>query len=152
MNKRHLIKFMNFWPPLFGAGVRIKKISSNFLEIDVEMKLRFWNKNYVGTHFGGSLYSMADPFLMLMLSENLGRDYIVWDKAAEIKFIKPGVSRVKIEFRLTSEQIKEIKHQADTNHKYEPEFDVEITDDSGIVIAKVFKKLYIKRKRKPDKN
>jgi len=64
------------------AGIRVRRISADFQTIDVEMPLRFWNRNYVGTHFGGSLYSMCDPFFMVMLMENLGPDYIVWDKAA----------------------------------------------------------------------
>ena len=76
------------------------------------MKLRFWNRNYVGTHYGGSLYSMADPFYMLMLMENLGRDYIVWDKAASIRFRKPGKGRVKAEFRLTDAQLDDIREKA----------------------------------------
>ena len=73
--------------------------------IDVEMKLRFWNKNYVGTHFGGSLYAMTDPFFMLMLLDNLGPEYLVWDKAATICFKKPGRGKVRAEFRLSDEQV-----------------------------------------------
>ena len=137
---------MNFWPPFVGAGIRIKRISKDFQEIDVEMKLRFWNRNYVGVHYGGSLYSMADPFLMLMLMENLGSSYIVWDKAAEIKFLKPGKGTVKLNFRLSAQEIKEIKAQADTNHKYEPDFKLEIKDETGTVVARVSKKIYVRKK------
>jgi Domain of unknown function (DUF4442) len=79
---------LNIWPPFLGAGIRLRRIAPDWKAIDVEMKLRWWNRNYVGTHYGGSLYSMADPFLMLMLIENLGKDYIVWDKAASIRFRK----------------------------------------------------------------
>jgi hypothetical protein len=97
--KSTLLKWMSYWPPFFGAGIRIREISDDFTYVRVEMKLRFWNRNYVGTHFGGSLYSMVDPFYMLMLIENLGRDYIVWDKSASIRFLKPGRGRVSAEFR-----------------------------------------------------
>ncbi|HRE31512.1 MAG TPA: DUF4442 domain-containing protein [Candidatus Berkiella sp.] len=77
MNKSFLLRLINFWPPYLGAGVRVKRMSKNMTHIKVEMNLRFWNKNYVNTHFGGSLYSMVDPFYMLMLMENLGKEYIV---------------------------------------------------------------------------
>jgi hypothetical protein len=148
MRKAALLKLINFWPPYFGAGVRVTKISADMREIDVEMKLKFWNRNYVGTQFGGSLYSMVDPFYMLMLIENLGRDYIVWDKAASIRFRKPGQGRVRARFRLNSAQIDEIKSQADSEDKYEPRFQVQILDDSGDVIAEVEKILYVRRKDK----
>src|SRR5271157_3379702 len=83
-----MLRWINIWPPFLGAGIRVRWRSNR--HVDVELKLRAWNRNYVGTHYGGSLYSMTDPFYMLMLMENLGRDYIVWDKAASIRFRKPG--------------------------------------------------------------
>jgi len=70
MKKTALLKIVNLRPPYLGAGVRVTKIAPDIRSIDVEMKLRFWNRNYVGTHFGGSLFSMTDPFLMLILLEN----------------------------------------------------------------------------------
>ena len=146
INKSLLLKLINFWPPYLGAGVRVKKISADFTSIDVEMKLRFWNQNYVSTHFGGSLYAMTDPFLMLMLIENLGKDYIVWDKAASIRFKKPGRGRVRVHFELTREQIDSIRKQADQSYKVEPVFQVAVIDDSGDVIAEVEKTLYVRRK------
>jgi hypothetical protein len=148
MKKAAILKLINFWPPYFGAGVRVTKISADMREIDVEMKLKFWNKNYVGTQFGGSLYSMVDPFYMLMLIENLGRDYIVWDKAASVRFKKPGQGRVRAHFRLNSTQIDEIKARADSEDKTEPHFQVQILDDSNDVIAEVEKILYVRRKDK----
>lgn len=139
---------MNFWPPFIGAGVRVKKISADFREIDVEMKLRFWNQNYVGSHFGGSLFSMTDPFLMLMLIENLGHDYIVWDKAASIRFKKPGKGRVRARFRLNQDQIDSIRAEADRGQKIEPEFVITVIDESDAVVAEVTKLLYVRRKGK----
>jgi hypothetical protein len=66
-----LRRWINFWPPFLGMGIRIKHIAPDMKAVDVEMKLRFWNANYVGTHFGGSLFAMTDPFYMLMLMANL---------------------------------------------------------------------------------
>jgi uncharacterized protein YxjI len=114
--------------------------------IDVEMKLRWWNANYVGTHFGGSLFAMTDAFYMLMLMSNLGRDYMVWDKAATIRYRKPGKSTVRAQFRLTDAQIDEIREKLKTLEKYEPTFKVEVKDEQGTVIAEVEKLLYVRRK------
>jgi hypothetical protein len=140
---RHVI---NLWPPFLGAGIRVTRLQPDWRAIDVEMKLRFWNANFVGTHYGGSLYSMADPFYMLMLMENLGRDYIVWDKSASIRFRKPGVGKVRASFRLSKEQIETIRQQLDTQEKVEPVFAVEVRDESGELVAEVQKLLHVRKK------
>ena len=110
------------------------------------MPLRFYNRNYVGTHFGGSLYSMCDPFYMLMLINILGPGYIVWDKAASIRFKKPGKGLMKATFELTEEKIAEIRAAADAQPKVEPQFQVVVKDEEGSVVAEVDKLLYIKKK------
>jgi len=138
--------FINLWPPFLGAGIRIRRLSPDWTEIDVEMKLRWWNRNYVGSHYGGSLYSMADPFFMVMLIENLGKDYIVWDKSASIRFKKPGRGTVSASFRLSEEQIREIRQALTSQQKIERVFAVEVKDESGSVIAEVEKLLHIRRK------
>src|ERR1700681_1061798 len=117
--------------------------------VDVEMKLRFWNANYVGTHFGGSLFAMTDPFYMLMLMANLGRDYVVWDKAAKIRYRKPGRGTVRAEFRLSDSQIDDIREKLKTLPKYEPVLSVEVKDDTGVVIAEVVKVLHVRKKQAP---
>lgn len=142
-----LFKFMNFWPPFLGAGIHIDRFTNDFLEVDVSLKLSFWNRNYVRTAYGGSLYSMTDPFYMLMLINLLGRDYIVWDKGATIRFKKPGVEKVYAKFRLSIDQIEFFKNELISKSKIEPILSVNIVDKNGVVIAEVDKVLYIKRKR-----
>lgn len=144
--KRNMRRLLNLWPPLLGAGIRVTRLQSDWKEIDVEMNLHFWNANFVGTHYGGSLYSMTDPFYMLMLIQNLGRDYIVWDKSANIRFRKPGKGRVVARFRLSEEQIEGIRRDLQTQPKIEPTFLVEVTDESGAVIAEVQKVLHVRKK------
>ena len=141
-----LRRWINFWPPFLGAGIRVKMVTPDMKAVDVEMKLRWWNANYVGTHFGGSLFAMTDAFYMLMLMANLGRKYIVWDKAASIRFRKPGKGRVRAEFRLTDAQLDDIREQLKTLPKYEPTFTVEVKDESGNVVAEVQKVLHIRKK------
>ena len=144
--KRHLRAVLNLWPPLLGAGIRVTHLDAEWREIDVEMKLRFWNTNFVGTHYGGSLYSMTDPFYMLMLIHNLGGDYIVWDKAAHIRFRKPGKGRLLAQFRLSQEQIEDIRRELQTQARIEPAYLVEVKDESGTVIAEVQKVLQVRKK------
>jgi hypothetical protein len=141
-----LLKLMRFWPPFLGAGIRVKNFNKEYTLITVQMKIYFWNKNYVGTHFGGSLYSMTDPFYMLMLLHALGREYIVWDKSASIRYKKPARGTVYAQFQITDEQIKNIKTNLNEAPKTESEFMVEIKDEVGEVIAEVKKILHISKK------
>jgi acyl-coenzyme A thioesterase PaaI-like protein len=145
---RKLRRGINLYPPYLGAGVRITRISDDFRDVEVEMPLRFYNRNYFGTHFGGSLYSMCDPFYVLMLANILGKDYIVWDKAASIRFKKPGKGLMKASFHLTEEKIAEIRAAADSQPKVEPQFQIQIKDTEGTVIAEIDKLLYVKKKTK----
>lgn len=143
-----LARILNIWPPYLGAGIRVHVAgASTFQSVDVEMKLRFWNTNYVGTHFGGSLYSMCDPFFMFILIENLGPDYIVWDKAATVRFKKPGKGTVRAHFHIPREKIEEIRAQLEKEWKVEPTFTVEVKNEEGEVIAEVDKLLYVRKKK-----
>ncbi len=144
--KTRWMRWINMWPPFLGAGIKVMRMDEDMRAVDVEMKLTKLNRNYVGTHYGGSLYSMADPFYMLMLLANLGREYIVWDKAATIRFKKPGKGTVRAEFRLSEDQIEEVREKLKHQPKVEPTFLVEIKDAHGTVIAEVEKLLYVRKK------
>lgn len=137
---------INLYGPYFGAGIRVTELSPGFDRVVVRMRLGRLNRNYVGTHFGGSLYAMCDPFFMLMLLEQLGRDYTVWDKAATIRFRRPGRGTVTATFELPAEEVARIRALADTNRKVEPTFTAEVRDEQGEVVAEVEKLLFVRRK------
>lgn len=144
-------RLINLWPPFLGAGIKVREISDDYTDFKVDMKLTRFNRNYVGTQFGGSIYAMTDPFYMLILMKNLGKDYIVWDKSAEVRFKLPGKGKLTAHFNISKEKIAEIKAQADNNYKVEPTFTVQVKDEKGNVVAEVDKVLYVRRKdRKPD--
>ena len=145
--KRKLLPLLSYWPPLLGAGIRIDRMSSDFKEVDVSLRMKPWNTNYVGVHYGGSLYSMTDAFYMLMLIENLGPEYIVWDKAATIRFIRPGKGTVRARFRLTDETLHSIRVEVDEKEKIEPVFLVQIHDEKGQLVSEVEKTLYVRKKQ-----
>ena len=148
INARLLRRGMKFWPPFLGAGIRVQSFSEDFREAVVELRLGRFNRNYVGTHFGGSLYAMTDPFFMIMLLHNLGGDYLVWDKSGSIEYVAPGRGTVSAHFRLTEERIAEIRAQAAGGEKIFPEFEVDVKDEAGEVVARVRKILYVRLKAK----
>jgi len=145
------VRLANFWPPFIGMGIRLS-ISADALSVTATMKLRFWNRNIVGTQFGGAMYAMVDPLYMIILLENLGPDYVVWDKAATIRFKRPGRTDVTATCTLTRDQIAEIKRQADVEEKVEPQFTLQIMDMHGEVVAEVDKLLSVRHKQKVPKN
>jgi len=144
--RRFRERLINFYPPLLGAGIRARTIDE--YTIRVEMKLTALNRNIVGSHFGGSLYAMCDPWFMLILMRTLGEDYIVWDKAASIQFLQPGRGTVTATFHIPHERIAEIRLEADGGQKIEPIFTVDVLDAQGQAIAHVEKLLYIRKKNR----
>lgn len=150
--QKFLDRLINYYGPYVGAGVKLKEMSDDFRFARVEMPLTIYNKNYVGTQFGGSLYSMTDPWYMLMLIKNLGPEYIVWDKGATIDFKKPGRTKVRAEFKLTQAIIDEIKAAVDEKVKVNWPFRVEILDEENTVIAIVDKIVYVRKKSESTKN
>ena len=145
---RQLQKGMKWWPPFLGAGIRLRSLSEDFRDAVVELKLGRLNRNYVGTHFGGSLYAMTDPFFMIMLLHNLGGDYLVWDKSGAIDYVEPGRGTVSAHFHLSEKRIEEIRAEAAGGGKIFPEFEVNVKDEAGTIIARVRKTLYVRLKPK----
>jgi acyl-coenzyme A thioesterase PaaI-like protein len=145
---RRFLRLMRLYPPYLGAGVRVRDVTPNLSRLRVEMRLTAWNRNYVGTHFGGSLYSMCDPFFMLMLMIRLGREYVVWDKSAAIEFVRPGRGTVSATFELTDARVEEIRREADRSQKVLPAFDVAVVDGDGSPVAHVRKVLYVRRRER----
>jgi acyl-coenzyme A thioesterase PaaI-like protein len=137
---------INLWPPLLGAGISIKDMATDYSFVDVTLKLRWYNKNYVGTHFGGSIFAMTDPFYMLMLIKNLGDGYIVWDKAARIDFKKPGRGTLQAHFEMTPEIIKQVKDNTSNNQKYIFDLPIDVVNEQKEVVATVIRTLYVRTK------
>jgi acyl-coenzyme A thioesterase PaaI-like protein len=138
---------LNLWPPFLFAGIHVAAIGDDFRSARVELRMRPWNRNYVGTHFGGSLFAMTDPFWMLLALHALGDGYIVWDRAATIEFEKPGRGTVHADFVLDDATLQELRAAAAGGDKVLRWFDTPVRDASGDVVALVRKQLYVRRKR-----
>lgn len=150
MQARTMRWLFNLWPPFLCAGIRVRAIAEDWRHVTVTLSRRWYNRNYLGSHYGGSLFSMADPFYMMMLIHNLPKNLRVLDKAGCIDFIKIDKGTVKAEFVLEQTVIDEIVEAAAGGQKVLKEFSVDIVDSRGEPVARVIKTLYIRKKR-PDK-
>lgn len=137
----------NVWPCFRGTGARVAFIASDWSEVRVRLPLSWRTRNYVGTIFGGSLYAGVDPFYMLMLIHRLGPDYVVWDKAASIRFRKPGRSTLFATFRVDEAEVAEIRRLLQDQPKVDRAYPVELRDAQGIVHAEVQKVIHISLRR-----
>jgi hypothetical protein len=139
LRNRLLLRWMSAYPPYVGAGVRVRIVGRAPLAFETRITLRWWNRNYVGTHYGGSLYTMCDPFYMLILIDALGSEFVVWDKAATIRFRRPGRGTVRARFEIPPPRIDEIRSQARAAGRAEPSFTARVLDAAGEVVAEVEK-------------
>jgi acyl-coenzyme A thioesterase PaaI-like protein len=142
---RHLV---NLWPPFLFNSIRILSLSADWTEARVVLRLRPWNRNYVGTQFGGNLFAMTDPFWMLLAMHRLGPDYYVWDKAGAIEFVAPGREHVYAQFHLDQITVDELRAAAASGEKVLRWFETEVTTAAGEVVARVRKQLYVRLKAK----
>lgn len=134
----------NWFPAYRGTGARVVYVASDFREVRIRLPLSWRTRNYVGTIFGGSLYGSIDPIYMLMLIKILGPEFVVWDKAASIRFRRPGRSTLFATFQLSDEIIEKLRKGAIQNGKIEHEFDVELVDKDGVVHATSVKTVHVR--------
>lgn len=147
LGARGLRRVMNLWPPFLFAGVRVRDIAQDWRSAEVELRSHWWNRNYVGVHFGGSLFAMTDPFWMLLTLRALGGGYVVWDKAGAIEFVRPGRGTVRTRFQLDDAVLDELRQATADGGKYLRWFETDVVDADGAVVARVRKQLHVRRKR-----
>lgn len=139
-------RYMNLWPPFAFSGIRIIHLDPGFQSATVRLRMHWWNRNVAGVHFGGSLFAMTDPFWMMLLLRHLGRDHVIWDRAAEVDFIKPGTGDVTAQFVLKPDDVERLRDLAAGGAKVLEWFTVDITDGTGEVVARVRKQVYVRRR------
>ena len=136
----------NLYPAYRGTGARITYIAGDWREIHVKLPLSWRTRNYVGTIYGGSMYAAVDPFYMIMLIKCLGPEYVVWDKAASIRFKRPGRETLYAKFKLSEEELIIIKSELENSLKFDRHYQVELQDKSGLMHALVEKTIFVARK------
>lgn len=134
---------LNLWPCYWGTGARVTRIAGDWSEVRVRLPLSWRTRNVVGTIFGGSLYGAVDPLYMLMLMHRLGPDYVVWDKAATIRFRKPGRGTLTSTFRVDDAERDEIRRLLRDQPKVDRDYRVQLVDDQGVVHAEIHKSIHI---------
>ena len=140
-------RLFNLWPPFRGMGIHVRELSPEFTHAVVDLRMRVLNRNYVGSHFGGSLFAMADPWFMILMMKRLGDDYVVWDKAGAVRFLKPARGTVTARFEMPEERVAEARERTAAGGKHEPVFKAAIVDAQGVTVAEVEKTLHIRKKR-----
>lgn len=145
---RRMIRRVNWYPPFLGMGIRVASHDQDFREFVVELRPKWYTRNLFGTAFGGSLYTMSDPFYVFIVTLNLGRDYIVWDRSANIEFLKPGVGVITGRFAISSERLDEMRAAVDAAGKQTFEFSTDLTNEAGEAVARITKTVYVRRKHK----
>ena len=141
-----LIKKINLYPPYLGMGVRVRSYRDDFTRFEVELRSRWYNRNLFGTHFGGSLYSMCDPFFVFIVTMSLGRGYIVWDKSAKIDFLKPAKGTILGVFEIDKDRLEEIRREVDELGKKTYHFEADLVNETGQAVARVSKEIYVRAK------
>lgn len=145
-NIKHIMRRISLYPPYLGAGIKLKSFNNDFTCFEVELKMKWFNRNLFGTHFGGSIYAMSDPFFVFIVLNYLGSEYVVWDKSAKINFIKPGKGTVKGIFKIEKSKLQEIKEDIEIKGKNTYIFIAEIKNSEDEVIAEIEKEIYVRMK------
>ena len=143
--------WVGLYPPILFSGIRVRRLGVEPLRYRTELRRKWWNANAVGTHFGGSLFTMTDPFHMLILLDAIGQDFVVWDQESRIEFIVAARVPVHAVLEISKEEIERIREEASSG-KIHPVFVVPILDEKGRLIARVTKTLYVQRKRKRERD
>jgi len=147
IGKDKLFKYgFNFSPMYRRSTAKISNVSKDLLQVDITLPISYKNKNYVGSIFGGSLFSAVDPIPMVQLIHLLSDEYIVWDKSAQIFFKKPARADLYASFIYTAEELTEIKKQVALQKELEIVKTTLLVDRSGLVHCKVLKTIYIAEK------
>jgi len=141
-----LIKKINMYPPYLGMGIRVRSFRGDFTRFEVELRARWYNRNLFGTHFGGSLYAMSDPFFVFIITANLGSSYIVWDKSATIDFLKPAKGTILGIFEISKDRLAKIRAEVDELGKNTYHFEADLVDEAGQGVARVRKEVYVRSK------
>ena len=138
--------YFNFFPAYRGTGAHVIYIAGDWHEVRVKLPLSRRTRNYVGSMFGGSLYASVFPMYMIMLMKLLGTDYVVWDKAAAIRFKKPGRTTLYATCRLEDTELQRIRTELVIQPSLDCVYHIDLADAAGVVHAEIDKTIYVRRR------
>lgn len=147
MGKGNAFKFLfNISPMYRGTGAKLTKVQDDLHYVKIKLPLSYKTKNYVGTMYGGHMYSCLDGIYMVQLINILPSSYVVWDKSATIRFRRPGTQTLYAEFNISKEFIKQIKSEIAEQKEKDYTLHVDLRDSEGKIYAEVEKVIYIASK------
>jgi hypothetical protein len=144
---------LNLFPPLLFNRIVLKEVSDDFLEMRVVLRRALFNMNFHKTIFGGSIFSACDPYFPTMyyhIFANKGRKLIIWLKSAEIQYLKPADSSLKLHFKITEDDIKLAEETLNKKGKFEIWHTVEAINKKGIVCARAKMQVYLRDDKKKE--
>ena len=136
----------NYVPMFWSTGAKITYLADDYKEMHLKLPLNWRTRNYVGTIFGGSMFSSTDVLYFLLVHKNLGEGYIVWDKASCIRFKKPGTGTLYTRAVISDEEIEIIKSELLNTDKIDRVYYLDLVDESGDICASVEKTIHIQNK------
>ena len=136
----------NVSPMYRRTGGRLLEVSNDLMYVKIKLALNYKTKNYVGTIYGGHMYSCVDGIYMVQLINILGGAYVVWDRAASIRFRRPGDQTLFAEFSITPELVEHIKSEVRSEQEKDFTLRVDLVDGEGCIYAEVTKVVYIASK------
>lgn len=137
---------INTWPTFVAQKISVTELADDWTRAVIRLDLTPENANYFGTAFGGSLFSMIDPFVVILAANQLGVDYAVWDKSVEIDFVRPGTGPVTATVDMPADVIDEVRAATADGQKLLKTFQVPLLAEDGSVVALQKRVLYIRRK------
>ena len=149
---KFVIQFvLNIFPPLLFNRIVLKEISDDFLEMKVLLKKALFNVNFHKTIFGGSIFSACDPYFPTMyyhIFAKKRRKLIIWLKSAEIQYLKPADSTLRLHFKITKKDVELAEKTLNEKGKFEIWHTVKALNKKGIVCVKARMQVYLRDDQK----
>ncbi len=139
------VKLMNTFAPFVGAGIAVHSVDPDERALEVTLTMRWFNRNFAGIHFGGSLYAMCDPFFAMLLMNKLGSEYVALDKSSRIDFRRPGRGVVRARFAITDADVETARSEVASRGKCDLSFETIVIGPDDEVVARVYKVVNVRR-------
>tara|TARA_B100001758_G_C18417002_1_gene621090 strand:+ start:12762 stop:13184 length:423 start_codon:yes stop_codon:yes gene_type:complete len=139
------------YPPLLFNRIILKEISDDYMQMRVVLRRTFFNINFHKTIFGGSIFSACDPYFPTMYYHiflRKGRKLIIWLKAAEIKYLKPADSSLRLHFKIRENEVQIIEEDLNNNGKAEIWHTVKAVNKKGVICVEARMQIYLKDEKK----
>lgn len=138
---------MNLFPAFRRTGARLVYIAEDRRAVRVRLPLSRHTRNIYGTLFGGAMYAAVDPLYALLIKTGLGKDYIVWDKAGTIRYLKPARTALFADCSISDGELADLRDRLMLESSVNLDYEISLVDASGEQYARVSKTIYVAHKQ-----